>query len=173
MLKLGIDPEKLYRATFICQCGLCCCNMTLISCRLFHKILDNLWDFLGAKGSPPLPRAKNFLYIKEFYIALWHSIILHRFYIVSDSTTNWLTDWLNGWLKWLTYSLLTNQLTDLLMDRLLADWLTQMTNWLTGWLAEWLSHWLTKWTTRGSMCEGNRVIVETISVAFLLRISLA
>ena len=65
------------------------------------------------------------------------------------------------------------QLTDLLVDRLLADWLTEMTNWLTGWLAEWLSQWLTKWTTRGSMYEGNRLIVETILVAFLLRISLA
>ena len=47
MLRLGIDPEKLYRATFICQDGLCCCNMALISFRLFHKNLGNLRDFFG------------------------------------------------------------------------------------------------------------------------------
>ena len=47
MLRLGIDPEKLYRATFICQDGLCCCNMALISFRLFRKNLGNLRDFFG------------------------------------------------------------------------------------------------------------------------------
>ena len=47
MLRLGIDPEKPYRATFICQDGLCCCNMTLISFRLFRKNLGNLRDFFG------------------------------------------------------------------------------------------------------------------------------
>ena len=45
MLRLGIDPEKLYGATFICQYGLCCCNMALISFRLFRKNLGNLRDF--------------------------------------------------------------------------------------------------------------------------------
>ena len=47
MLRLGIDPEKLYRATSICQDGLCCCNMALISFRLFHKNLGNLRDVFG------------------------------------------------------------------------------------------------------------------------------
>ena len=47
MLRLGIDPEKPYRATFICQDGLCCCNMALISFRLFRKNLGNLRDFFG------------------------------------------------------------------------------------------------------------------------------
>ena len=47
MLRLGIDPEKLYRATFICQDGLCCCNMALISFRLFRKNLGNLRDVFG------------------------------------------------------------------------------------------------------------------------------
>ena len=44
MLRLGIDPEKPYRA--ICQDGLCCCNMTLISFRLFRKNLGNFEIFL-------------------------------------------------------------------------------------------------------------------------------
>ena len=42
----GIDPEKLYRATFICQYGLYCC-MALVSFRLFCKNLGNLQEFLG------------------------------------------------------------------------------------------------------------------------------
>ena len=54
MLRLGIDPENLYRATFICQDGLCCCNMALISFRLFPKNLGNLGDFFGQMVySPP------------------------------------------------------------------------------------------------------------------------
>ena len=44
---LGIDSEKLFRATFICQDGLCCYNMALISFRLFRKNLGNLRDFFG------------------------------------------------------------------------------------------------------------------------------
>ena len=47
MLKLGIDPEKLYQATFICQYGLCCCNMALVSFRLFRKNLGHLREFFG------------------------------------------------------------------------------------------------------------------------------
>ena len=71
MLKLGIDPEKVYQATFICQYGLCCCNMALVPFQLFHKILGNLRDFLGAKGlPPPPPPAKKFPYAYGFYIAL-------------------------------------------------------------------------------------------------------
>ena len=47
MLRLGIDPEKRYRATFIFQEGLRCCNMALISLRFFRKNLGNLRDFFG------------------------------------------------------------------------------------------------------------------------------
>ena len=47
MLRLRIDPEKPYRAPFICQDGLCCCDMALISFRLFRKNLGNLRDFFG------------------------------------------------------------------------------------------------------------------------------
>ena len=51
MPRLGIDPEKLYRAPFICQDGLCCCNMALISFRLFIKN----YIFLGKWFTPPPP----------------------------------------------------------------------------------------------------------------------
>ena len=47
MLKLGIDPEKLYRATFIRQFGLCCCNIALVSFRVFYKNLGHFWEFFG------------------------------------------------------------------------------------------------------------------------------
>ena len=47
MLRLGIDHEKLCRATFICQDSLCCCTMALISLRLFRKNLGNLGDIFG------------------------------------------------------------------------------------------------------------------------------
>ena len=60
MLRLGIDHEKLYRATFIFQDGLCCCNMALICFRLFRKNLGNLRDFFGQMVYRPL--AKNFQY---------------------------------------------------------------------------------------------------------------
>ena len=65
MLRLGIDPEKPYQATFICQDGLCCCNMTLISFRLFRKNLGNLRDFFGQMVYRP-PLAKNFRYAYVF-----------------------------------------------------------------------------------------------------------
>ena len=55
------DPEKLNRATFICQDGLCCCNMALISFRLFRKNLGNLPGFFGQMVYRP-PLAKNFPY---------------------------------------------------------------------------------------------------------------
>ena len=57
MLRLDIDPEKLYRATFISQDGLCCCNVALICCRLFRKTLGNLRDFFGQMVyRPPLQK---------------------------------------------------------------------------------------------------------------------
>ena len=63
----------------------------------------------------------------------------------------------------------TDQPTDWLIDGQAACWLNDSTDWL----ADLLSDCLTKWTTRGSMYEGNRLIVEPVLVAFLLRISLA
>ena len=67
MLRLGIDPEKLYRATFICQDGLCCCNMALISFRLFRKNLGNLRDFFGQMVYRPpwqkIPRTPMFFIV--------------------------------------------------------------------------------------------------------------
>ena len=48
----GIDSEKLYRATFICQYGLFCC-MALVSFRLFCKNLGNLQEFLGTWITAP------------------------------------------------------------------------------------------------------------------------
>ena len=55
MLKLGIDPEKLYLATFIRQYGLCCCNMALVSFQLFCKNVGHLREFFWANGLPPFP----------------------------------------------------------------------------------------------------------------------
>ena len=48
----GIDSEKLYRATFICQYGLFCC-MALVSFRLFCKNLGNLQQFFGQMDYRP------------------------------------------------------------------------------------------------------------------------
>ena len=77
MLRLGIDPEKLYRATFICQDGLCCCNMALISFRLFRKNLGNLPGFFGQMVYRPpwqkishTPRQCHSLYVAKFYIRI-------------------------------------------------------------------------------------------------------
>ena len=57
----GIDSEKLYRATFICQYGLFCC-MALVSFRLFCKNLGNLQQFFGQMDyRPPCPYAYGFI----------------------------------------------------------------------------------------------------------------
>ena len=56
----GIDSEKLYRATFICQYGLFCC-MALVSFRLFCKNLGNLRESFGQmdyRSPPPAPGQK-------------------------------------------------------------------------------------------------------------------
>ena len=53
----GLNSEKLYRATFICQYGLFCC-MALVSFRLFCKNLGNLEEFFGQMDYRP-PLAKN------------------------------------------------------------------------------------------------------------------
>ena len=66
----GIDPEKLYRATFICQYGLCCCIVSpsfLFDC--FVKIWATCKNFLGEWFTAPL--AKNcpyaYAYQKHFH----------------------------------------------------------------------------------------------------------
>ena len=77
--RLAIDPGKLYRATFICQDDLCCCNMALISFRLFRKNLGNLKDFFGQMVYRP-PWRKKFPYAYELYLqALWVAL-LKRFF---------------------------------------------------------------------------------------------
>ena len=48
----GIDTEKLYRTTFICQYDLFCC-MILVSSRLFCKNLGNLQEFFGQMDYRP------------------------------------------------------------------------------------------------------------------------
>ena len=53
MLKLGIYPEKLYRATFIRQYGLCCCNMASFLFDSFVKIWDTCENFLGKWFTAP------------------------------------------------------------------------------------------------------------------------
>ena len=50
----GIDSEKLYRATFICQYGLCCCIVSpsfLFDC--FVKIWATCKNFLGEWFTAP------------------------------------------------------------------------------------------------------------------------
>ena len=50
----GIDPEKLYRGTFICQDGLCCCIVWpsfLFDC--FVKIWATCMNFLGKWFTAP------------------------------------------------------------------------------------------------------------------------
>ena len=50
----GIDPEKLYRGTFICQYGLCCCIVWpsfLFDC--FVKIWATCMNFLGKWFTAP------------------------------------------------------------------------------------------------------------------------
>ena len=80
MLKLGIDPEKLYRTTFISQYGLCCCNMALVSFRLFCKNLGHLREYFGQMVYRPPG--------KQFPVRLWEGIglvctrrfLFHKFY---------------------------------------------------------------------------------------------
>ena len=62
MLKPSIDPEKLYRATFIRQYGLCCCVIwSSFLFGSFVKIWGTCDNFLGKWSTPP-PPAKNFPY---------------------------------------------------------------------------------------------------------------
>ena len=63
----GIDSEKLYRATFICQYGLFCC-MALVSFRLFCKNLGNLQEFLGKWITAPLAKNCPYAYAYEYPI---------------------------------------------------------------------------------------------------------
>ena len=72
----GIDPEKLlqYRATFICQCGLCCCivwHSFLFDCT-FRKNSGNLREFLGKWFTTPpgknFPYAYGAAYARKIYV---------------------------------------------------------------------------------------------------------
>ena len=89
MLKLGIDPEKLYRTTFISQYGLCCCNMALVSFRLFCKNLGHLRKFFGQMAYRPpwqkisrtpmvvdthLPHFEVLAYVLSHFDALTHVV---------------------------------------------------------------------------------------------------
>ena len=51
-------PWKLYRATFIRQYVLCCCNMAPVSFRLFCKNLGHLREFFGQMVYRPPPGKK-------------------------------------------------------------------------------------------------------------------
>ena len=71
----GIDPEKLYRATFICQYGLCCCIVWpsfLFDC--FVKIWATYKNFLGKWFTAPL--AKNCPYAYAFWNAFFFFFFL-------------------------------------------------------------------------------------------------
>ena len=73
----GIDPEKLYRATFICQYGLCCCIVWpsfLFDC--FVKIWATRKNFLGKWFTAPPPLAENCPY--AYVVAWWLSIIIYH-----------------------------------------------------------------------------------------------
>ena len=61
----GIDSEKLYRATFICQYGLFCC-IALVCFRLFCKNLGNLQQFFGQMDyRPPWQKIARTPMVKE------------------------------------------------------------------------------------------------------------
>ena len=73
-------PWKPYRATFICQDGLCCCNMALISFRLFRKNLGNLRGFFGQMVyRPPWQKISRtpMLRTSPHYLNAWNRLI-HR-----------------------------------------------------------------------------------------------
>ena len=57
----------MYRATFICQYGLCCCNVALVFFRLFRKNLSNLRDFFGQMVYRPPPPPPD----ETFPLRLW------------------------------------------------------------------------------------------------------
>ena len=77
----GIDSEKLYRATFICQYGLFCC-MALVSFRLFCNNWATCKNFLGKWITAPpgkkLPVRLCFLQICLSF--LWKQNGLFKFY---------------------------------------------------------------------------------------------
>ena len=105
MLRLGIDPEKPYRATFICQDGLCCCNMALISFRLFRKNLGNLRDFFGQMVYRP-PWQKNsrtpmvsgmvLVDYRKAFDMVDHELLLRKLnvYGVANQKLNWCRSYL-------------------------------------------------------------------------------
>ena len=75
----GIDPEKLlqYRATFICQCGLCCCivwHSFLFDCtfRATSGKFGQLARIFWANSLPPprqkFPYAYGAAYARKIYV---------------------------------------------------------------------------------------------------------
>ena len=55
-LVLTLKTDCVKPSSYICQYGLCCCNMALLSFRLFRKHLGNLRDIFGQMVySPPPP----------------------------------------------------------------------------------------------------------------------
>ena len=84
----GIDSEKLYRATFICQYGLFCC-MALVSFQLFCKNLGNLQEFFGQMDyRPPGKKMPVCLCSNVNSFHCLHSIELKNPEILSNIITN-------------------------------------------------------------------------------------
>ena len=91
----GIDPEKLYRATFICQYGLCCCIVWpsfLFDC--FVKIWATCKNFLGKWFTAPPPSRKlpvrlwiSFSFLCFFWKLRFHfHIFLNRLTLLQISS---------------------------------------------------------------------------------------
>ena len=99
MLRVGIDPEKLYRATFICQNGLCCCNMALICIRLFRKNLGNLRDVFGQMVyRPPWQKISRTPMLKRLHLHFLHSMYLQdvtRWILLGGQNESAWNTWIN------------------------------------------------------------------------------
>ena len=71
-LVLTLKTDCVKPSSYICQYGLCCCNMALLSFRLFRKHLGNLRDIFGQMVYRPPPRlAKNFPYAYDCACSWW------------------------------------------------------------------------------------------------------
>ena len=83
----GIDSEKLYRATFICQYGLFCC-MALASFRLFCKNLGNLQEFFGQMNyRPPWQKIARtpMIILQVSFCVISSKIVSFSIYVVVNS----------------------------------------------------------------------------------------
>ena len=97
--KTWYDPEKLYRATFIRQYDLCCCNMALVSFRLFRKNLGHLREFFGQMVyRPPWQKiSRTPMHVDACY-AGYESVWLCDFHMVL--TGMWSRGWTAVWPKY-------------------------------------------------------------------------